>query len=195
MDAYVQYDGEKVKIGTKERLYYVSYNKFVTAVWFGKLSAAENSLPPFQYRAADSGFIFRFPFPDEDHLEFGKIGRNSFDRTLPLYLEGASLPTGLLQRLQHKSWHHPEGRIRLDVIGQTRIYLPGRQTCLALVLSDPEDGETWVEDKSSHVRFLLQLIEQNHYWEEGTMNGAWFWQTVSDRIRIGYGLQEASPKK
>ena len=68
MGEYVKYKKECVKIGTCEDLYYVSYQKYVSMLPF--LKQEEHNLPPERYSEDNSGFRFRFPFPDEDNAEF-----------------------------------------------------------------------------------------------------------------------------
>lgn len=80
-----------VKLGTCESLYYVTYPKFLGALLAGLLSRCENNLAPDCYVKPDSGFLFRFPFPDEDHLPFGDIGAFGFRRTLPFTLDKSVL--------------------------------------------------------------------------------------------------------
>lgn len=61
----------RVKIGTCENLYYVSFQKFASAFEF--LKQAPNNATPEEYLKDGSGFRFRFPFPDEDTKGFGEI--------------------------------------------------------------------------------------------------------------------------
>ena len=66
MGEYVNYLGSSMKIGTCENLYYTTFGKFRAAFRNGVLSQDAGSLRPADYLTPDSGFRFRFPFPDED---------------------------------------------------------------------------------------------------------------------------------
>ena len=68
MGEYIKYRHEIIKIGTCENLYYTSYPKYCTALESNRLSREDGNLSPELYAKPDSGFRFRFPFPDEDKL-------------------------------------------------------------------------------------------------------------------------------
>ena len=72
MGEYVKHiKNGSVKIGTCESLYYTSYQKMTT-----NLSMLQKQLGndyPEAYLENNSGYRFRFPFPDEDNNEFGEV--------------------------------------------------------------------------------------------------------------------------
>lgn len=72
MSEIVSYKGKPFTIGTCENLYYVSYQKFVSALSSGFLGYLIGNLRPEEYALPDSGFRFRFPFPDEDKIPFAR---------------------------------------------------------------------------------------------------------------------------
>jgi hypothetical protein len=73
MGEYVKYQGGDVKIETYECLHYVSYPKFTAAMEAGQLSRIDFNLDPSAYSKAGAGFLFRFPFPDEDRTRLGEV--------------------------------------------------------------------------------------------------------------------------
>lgn len=68
-----------VKIGTCEDLYYTSYQKMASNV--SLMERQEGNAEPNSYLNDNAGFRFRFPWPDEDKLEFGNIN-GKFNRDL-----------------------------------------------------------------------------------------------------------------
>lgn len=79
MAEIVTYKGQRTSLGTCENLYYATYQKYIAALNAGFLKYVPGNLSPEQYALPDSGFRFRFPFPDEDHLSIGGEG-NAFSR-------------------------------------------------------------------------------------------------------------------
>ena len=69
MGEYIKFQGEHVKIGTCEDLYYVTYDQLLDMVQNGAEQAPHN-LPPADYLS--NGFRYRFPFPNDDGEDFDK---------------------------------------------------------------------------------------------------------------------------
>lgn len=69
MGEYANLNGERVKIGTCESMYYLRADQAHL------VEAVQGSVDPLRDR---DGLRFRFPFPDEDHLEPGTF--DDFDR-------------------------------------------------------------------------------------------------------------------
>jgi hypothetical protein len=90
MGEFIRHNGEEIKIGTLENLYYTSYGKYTTELKAGRLSP-DGSTSPESYALPDSGFRFRFPFPDEDKLAFGEI-IGPWNRGIPITIEQAAIP-------------------------------------------------------------------------------------------------------
>jgi len=70
MGEYVKINGESVKIGTCEDLYYVTIPQFKKSL--PNMEHAEGSTDPKDY-LTDGVSRFRFPFPDEDDSEIGSF--------------------------------------------------------------------------------------------------------------------------
>lgn len=87
MGEYVTYLGTHSKLGTCEDLYYVSFPKYITALRNGYLMPVANNDNPSEYAKPDSGFRFRFPFPDEDNFSFGDIGKYHYLRGIAITID------------------------------------------------------------------------------------------------------------
>lgn len=75
-------DGENVKIGTCENMYYLRADQ-------AEMVAPESgNVDPI--RNAD-GIRFRFPFPNEDHIAPG--GFDDYNKSVGVYVDAASIPT------------------------------------------------------------------------------------------------------
>lgn len=87
MGEYAEYNGEMVKIGTCESMYYLRHEDRE------KVNPVEGSLDP---RTCHNLF-WRLPFPDEDNVTPGDYER--FDRGVPLGVafEGPAEPEGIIQ--------------------------------------------------------------------------------------------------
>lgn len=84
MGEYAKYQGEHVKIGTCEDLYYLRFDQAHL------VTAEANSLDPMD-REIWPVLRFRFPFPDEDHIG---PGGNFEDHDRGLRIPGWSFPDG-----------------------------------------------------------------------------------------------------
>lgn len=79
-------NGESVKLGTCESLYYMRAEHMKDLYSF-----ASSDVPKTMARVAECGYRFRFPFPDEDGMRIGDSpGNRNFDRGLPVH--GFALP-------------------------------------------------------------------------------------------------------
>lgn len=106
MGEYILLNGQETKIGTCESLYYVTFEMLQGWIALGITRQAGGNEPPSEYAKPDSGFRFRFPFPDEDGKDLLSIG--DFDRGYTL-----SAPAGFMDEVDHiEKWHpvHPIGQ-------------------------------------------------------------------------------------
>lgn len=84
MGEYAQYNGESIKIGTCEDMYYLrAAQRFLVMPEVG-------SLDPRDPKTA-LVLRFRFPWPDEDHIAPGSFG--DYNRSIPIC--GATVPDGV----------------------------------------------------------------------------------------------------
>ena len=82
MGEYVNYKNDSVKIGTCESLYYTRYEQMKSLL---PHLSCDGSISPADYTKNDSGFRFRFPFPDEDSIPFGEF--KDFERGVMVTLD------------------------------------------------------------------------------------------------------------
>jgi hypothetical protein len=81
MGEYATHNGESIKIGTCEDMYYLRADQAE------KVQPESGNVDPLRDAA---GIRFRFPFPDEDQLEPGCFDK--YNRSLPLYVEQSEIP-------------------------------------------------------------------------------------------------------
>jgi len=184
MGEYVKYKRSEVKIGTCESLYYVSYPKFTEALAAGHVRKAENNLYPSEYSKAGAGFLFRFPFPDEDRLKFGDI-KEGFDRGVKITMTD---PT-VLEDIHHD----PDKPYRKDI--QVEFQKPvhrisdGKE-CLAIIVRNgtaPGDDLFRLEDDLDVLNLVKQLAK-NNLGPETDPDQKVFYYAAAERIVTGYGL-------
>lgn len=179
----VIYKREEVKIGTAESLNYTSYQKYVTALRTCQLSRAENCLDPRAYAKPDSGFLFRFPFPDEDHLPFGQLGDQEYFRSLPI-----NISSELMTKLMDDNQPHQAGTIKLSHQKFVHALDDGKEM-LAIVVRVPELSQPIrIEDKES-IRLLGDEIIMLNARAGKTMQEHNDLVTVAERVLAGYGLR------
>lgn len=175
MGEYVKYKREKIKIGTCENLYYATYPKLTEALKAGLLRTLAGNLAPSFYVKPDSGFRFRFPFPDEDHLPLENLGRlNDFHRGVPLTLENGEQMEITQQKLVHRE---SDGKL-----------------CLALVCRDPSGGNSYRLEDDEDVRQVLKGLVRHHIAAENNPEKKSFYRQIGARILKGYRLKPPSQK-
>ncbi|WP_448103571.1 hypothetical protein [Pedobacter panaciterrae] len=185
MGEYIKYKNKVIKLGTCESLYYASYPKYVQALESGQLKQEPGNLPPGKYAEADMGFLFRFPFPDEDHLKLGEVEdyrrgisvtitdptilENSFSRNQPPYPREIELTQ---QKLVHR---HSDG-----------------QLCLVLVYRDPYLGSSFRVEEDTVIKQLLTQLIRNNIVREKDLQRKLFYRQIARRIVNGYQLKSCS---
>ncbi len=183
MGEYAKYLGVEMKIGTCESLYYVSYSRMIAAYSAGRLVQSPYNLEPAAYLAPNSGFRFRFPFPDEDSIPLGKLGYPDFDRGLSVKVNDLSFvrnPTLKQTR---------DGLYQVDIVQQKLVNRESdKKLILAVVLDDrTPDGRYRLEDETEVRNFLKQLVRWNILSEQDPNRKALL-RTVGVRILKGYRL-------
>ncbi|WP_142685403.1 hypothetical protein [Chitinophaga polysaccharea] len=172
MGEYIKYKGEEVKIGTVENLYYVTYPQMENAFQKGLLETAPNNCSPQQYLNPDSGFRFRFPFPDEDGFNICD-SRYQYDRGVSFMDYYGQKVEIVQQKLLHRQ--------------------SDNKLCLALVLRDSERNRFRIEDDAD-VKEILKQIIRSRVINSSDTNEIQFYREIARRILSGYILPEHALK-
>ncbi|MBZ4188892.1 hypothetical protein [Niabella beijingensis] len=184
MGEYVKYKGNDIKIGTMYNLYYVTYEKYSKAFDAGLLSRSDYSSDPALYLKPEHEFGYRFPFPDEKKLPFGEIGRNDFNRGIPVKLDVGLIPLP-------ESWKTEDGVCNLELCQQYLIHRePDGQLCLAPALRGPELGNAIILNTESEIQTLVSQIETHHILENADQESKSFYQEISVQLSHDFKIFE-----
>lgn len=185
MGEYIKYKNSVIKLGTCESLYYASYPKYVQALESGQLKQEPGNLPPEKYAGADMGFLFRFPFPDEDHLKLGEV--EDYRRGIPVTITD---PTILENSF---SCNQPACPREIELTQQKLVhrYSDG-QLCLVLVYRDPYLGSSFRVEEDAVIKQLLKQLIRNNIVMETDSPKKVFYRQIARRIIDGYQLNKHS---
>ncbi|NRF41130.1 hypothetical protein [Pedobacter foliorum] len=187
MGEYIKHKNRIIKLGTCESLYYVSYPKYTLALETGQLTQEPGNLPPEQYAKADTGFLFRFPFPDEDHLKLGDV--EDYRRGVPITItERSALDDGPSREGE------PYPR-QIEITQQKLIHRNSdEKLCLVLVYRDPYLGSSFRVEDDANIKEILKQLIRNNIVQEKTPQTKAFYREVARRIINGYQLKNHSLK-
>lgn len=131
-----------------QNLYYVSFGKYIAALNSGALKTCPGSESPENYVQPDTDNRFRFLFPDEDKLPFGKI-IEPYDRGIPIKISSLDIPTkSSTSAIGDSSFYE------VEVLQQRLVHRQSDgQLCLALVLREKGVGLFRIEDDKT-IRIL-----------------------------------------
>ena len=184
MEGYVNYNGEKVNLGTYEYLHYISYEKFRLAFESGKLKPEAGSFSPEQYADITYGFMFRFPFPDEDKMNFGQIN-TPFNREIPI-----TLSKDVFDKMQ--GGDHQAERCKMSIIFQKPVVRRSDgKHCLALVYRDWATNDLYRMEDDRSVQLLVKEIIKNHISKETDPSAKVFYRNLAARLLKGYRLDKS----
>jgi hypothetical protein len=99
MGEYAKYNGQEIKIGTCEEMFYLRYEDRT------RVERLPNSLDP----ATETGLFFRLPFPDEDAINPGSYAVHNRAADLWPDAEGKSFDPGDIEGAGIIQLHHPCG--------------------------------------------------------------------------------------
>ncbi|SEA15182.1 hypothetical protein SAMN05192529_10962 [Arachidicoccus rhizosphaerae] len=185
MGEYVKYKGAEVKIGTCESLYYVTYPKFKEAFDQKLLTPSEFSVHPARCLEVDSGFLFRFPFPDEDKLAFGEIGKHGFNRGLPIKI----VPGGDKDLIGLKD-KPTDQEFTIHLIQQKFVRRESDGTpVMAAVFSEPESRKVFRIEEGSDILKIAGQIMEHHIVHESDRKLSMQYSQIATRMLAGYGLK------
>ncbi|MBX2925943.1 MAG: hypothetical protein KF746_27355 [Chitinophagaceae bacterium] len=145
------------------------------------LSGAEGSLSPSLYAKADSGFCFRFPFPDEDKQLLG-ADLNDFDRGVPFNLDSAIVEPP-------EKCGVKDGIFQMEIVQQRLVHRKSDNLlCLALVLRTRPLGEYFRVEDDIDVKNILSQIIKHHILQNNDPLQRSFYRNIAARILKGYRL-------
>ncbi|MCO5237919.1 MAG: hypothetical protein M9904_14490 [Chitinophagaceae bacterium] len=181
MGEYVKYGEDIVKIGTCENIYYATYAKYCAALESNRLSKVDGNLTPELYAKPDSGFRFRFPFPDEDKLPFGANQKN-FDRGVPIKLDSAIVEPP-------EKCNVRDGIFQMEIVQQKLVHRQSdNNLCLALVWRTHARGEYSRVENDDDVKNILSQIIKHHILDNKNTEQRSFYRSIAARILKGYRI-------
>jgi hypothetical protein len=185
MGEYIKYKDKEIKIGTLENIYYTSFQKYEKAYKEGLISPLIDNISPGEYIKPDSGFRFRFPFPDEDKLPFGDIGKFDHHRGVPVKID----PTK--ETASNEQWQVIAGKqMQLEITQQKLVHRENDgKLCLALVVRNPESGLSFRIEENPAIRKIINDILSNHVFKSTNAEEQSFYRKIAIRIRDGFRLE------
>lgn len=193
MGEYAKHLGQQVKIGTCSDMYYLRADQR------HQVSPEPNSVDPTM-----PGLRFRFPWPDEDHIEPGGGFYYDKDYGRAVWIPGAKTPEGIEHgTVQFRadagylvSLPCPEGEAHphdLTVhrngfrgavrLAQQKLLEDGR---LVPVCECGGCGYKWRVEERADIEALAMLCRS----EADRREGSAFWNTIADRILAGAKIEE-----
>ena len=157
MGECVKYKGDYVKIGTCESLYYTTYKQMDELNKKGLLKEADGNLRPDSYLKVNSGFRFRFPFPDEKDIQFGMY--DDYDRGVIIKVP-KHLGVGMF---------HDRLFIRTDEISRVKKGAPAIGIEIPCVLSDDNKTKLFDWDRTTELT-VFEVIQQKYVTSEDENN-------------------------
>lgn len=214
MGEYIVYKGQLTKIGTCEDLYYARYEGLKRAIESGFCDHAEGNLHPDQYLLPDNGFRYRFPFPDEDDLDFKDYCNRDFNRSLEIPLDETIAPDlfrivqATVEWLHYSVYLNPwkDNRFSLSVpcplaraewVNIKDVELINREIAIGLQQVKQVEGCFWVVVGclycGSKMRLNRELAEELTRCIEA--RGFENWEEINRRILSGYEESKHKDRK
>ena len=153
MGECVKYKGDYVKIGTCESLYYTTYKQMDELNKKRLLKEADGNLNPDKYLKVNSGFRFRFPFPDEKDIKFCMY--DDYDRGVIV-----KVPKHLGVKMFHDRLF-----IRTDEISRVKKGAPAIGIEIPCVLSDNNNTKLFDWDKTTELT-VFEVVQQKYVTSE-----------------------------
>lgn len=177
MGEYIEYKREIVKLGTCESLYYSTYQQFISALRDGQLFHLANNDYPSNYARPDSGYRFRFPFPDEKGIPIGKY--SDFDRGVEVLMESNLFP----------EYKKETELFKMEILQQKLAHreVDGK-LCLMLVWRDPENRESYRLEDHNEVKNIVKQIVKHHIVNNPDAERKRFFREIASSVLKGYNL-------
>ena len=187
MGEYVKYKGKEVKTGTCEHLYYASYQKFKQAFEDGLLRPSDHGVHPERCLRPDSGFLFRFPFPDEDKLPFGDIGQFPFDRGVQIQIKAKSDK----ESMELTGSSKPRA-VSIDLVCQKLVNrATDGHSILTPVFREPVSRKLFrIEDEADVLKIVKQIVRYQIVGEPNEEKRR-LYRGIADRILKGMNINPA----
>lgn len=177
MGEYINYRGDDIKIGTCECLYYVSYDKFLAydREIYGNDKLGDTPI----YLKLEQGFMFRFPFPDEDRLKFGRI-IEPYNRTIDITID-----KGVRDKLFGEG--DMEGLSKIGIIMQKPVLRRSDgQFCLALIFKDYITDGLYRLEETHEAKLVASQIIRQYILNETDRDKKNYYREIASRMLKGY---------
>lgn len=177
MGEYIKYQGSHVKLGTCESLYYSTYQQFISALKDGQLFHLANNDYPANYARPDSGYRFRFPFPDEKGIPIGRY--SDFDRGVEVVMEANLFP----------EYKKGSDLFKMEILQQKLAHREADgKLCLMLVWRDPENRESYRIEDDNEVKNIIKQIAKHHIVNNPDAEKKRFFREIAVSVMKGYNL-------
>lgn len=150
MGEYIKHNGQEIKLGTCEDLYYARLDQLEQAVAVGILEKIGGNLEPSEYLDPKNGWRYRFPFPEEDRIQIGDF--EEYDKGLVIQLQPEDY--GIIEGMEHSEiWHSCNVKHAYNVNiahpcsqspeFETTKHSPMTWRIVAITQQKQVDGEVW----------------------------------------------------
>ncbi len=206
MGEYVKYQGQEIKLGTCEDLYYARLGQLEAAVAVGVLEGLDGNLNPTEYLDPKNGWRYRFPFPEEDDIDMGDF--KDYNKGLVIQLQPEDY--GIIEGMEHNdTWHscHVNHAYNVNVahpcpqspdFSKVAKHSPIDWRIVEITQQKQINGEVWTIidcpycigkariDKEDALK-LVHSIEVGYInCRDATDSNKEYYQKVIDRIMAGY---------
>lgn len=205
MGEYAKFNGESIKIGTCEDMYYLRYDQRGLVIHeSGNVDVTDRETVPH--------LRFRFPFPEEDAVMPGGFRDHSYGVRVPAsfpmpegvehYQVQFSAPNGYLLSVpcpESEGWKRDGGTKHNEKTG-LRIHLNGYGGAAKVVQQKLVDGQLWTVcecsgcgakwrlDAEQGLTLAIAFLEESQRLEK-TNDAQWkWWRQMGVRIRDGYQM-------
>lgn len=184
---FVLYKGQPLLIGHDFDLYYTDYWRYSHALRAGLFGQQDGCLMPQEYALPESGYRFRFPFPEEDDKHLGGVGLANYYWGLPITIaRGDLFPKGHFTQMEGRPNPNNSGdEVTIEII-QQRLVVRNEEPCLALIYRCPHSGTKWRIEQKAEAGFICAQIAERYVKTNGYEKIKDYWRKVSYRILQGY---------
>jgi hypothetical protein len=210
MGEYINYNGKEIKLGTCESLYYTRLSQLKDLRLL--MNKLPGNLDVSEYLDAKNAFRYRFPFPEEDHVQIGDF--EPYNKGLVIQLH--DLDTDICDFEHYDLWHSASanGSYNVNVCVpcpqsdkiNTVKHSPLSPKIISIKQQKQIDGEVWTVIACPYCDAMIRLNYESackltHSIKAGyidchnaTESNKEYYQKVIDRILQGYTKQAVSLK-